>query len=73
MYDAGINNPPLTEDKFKFTQVRYRNQVLCLGCPEVREMWQSYEGSIFRLRQRKGTMAIKTGALRDILVLEKIN
>ena len=36
-------------------------------------MRQSLECSIDRLKQRKGTKAIKTGAFRDILVLEKIN
>ena len=36
-------------------------------------MGQSCECSIVRVKQRKSAMVIKTGALRDILVLEKIN
>jgi len=36
-------------------------------------MRQSCECSIDRLKQRKGTIAVKTGAFRDILVLEERN
>lgn len=47
--------------------------VFLSGFPEVREMGQTYERCVVRLRQRTGAMAMKTGALRDALILGKTN
>lgn len=72
---TSISNPPFrrinrTSERLDI-EIKFSAFVFLSGCPQVRELGTVCECSIVKLKQRKGTRAIKTGALRDTLLLEK--